>query len=243
MDNVKYRKRAEPVSSLKVICFDLDDTICTLGEGERKARLILIDRLSQESGIPRDEIARVYDIEWAKIKTDYMSLVKDGLDDIDIREKNMISVLEILDLESNPLEYAKLYCTETMGGIHIFPDARGVMDALGEKYKLTMITNGASAWQREKIEKLDIGGYFEEIIVSGELGHHKPSPKIFNEMTDRMGVTPTEIIYIGNDYRKDIQGAKDAGWRTAWVKRTDEVRDETVPDYTISELSDLLDLL
>ncbi len=231
------------MNSLKVICFDLDDTICSLRDGEYRARLILIDKLLHASGVSRDEIARVYDIEWAKIKKDYMSLVKDGLDDIDIREKHMISVLELVDLESNPLEYAQVYCTETMGGIHIFPDARGVMDALGEKYKLAMITNGASAWQREKIEKLDIGNYFEEIIVSGELGHHKPSPKIFNEMTEMMGVTPAEIIYIGNDYRKDIQGAKDAGWRTAWVKRTDEVRDETVPDYTISELSELLDLL
>ncbi|MBT3284905.1 HAD family hydrolase [Candidatus Bathyarchaeota archaeon] len=231
------------MSSLKVICFDLDDTICTLGEGERRARLILIEKLVQESEVSRDEITRAYDNEWAKIKTNYMSLVKDGLDDIDIREKLMISVLEIIDSEVNPQEYAKLYCSETMSGIHIFPDARGVMDALGEKYQLAMITNGASAWQREKIEKLDIEGYFEEIIVSGELGHHKPSPKIFNEMTGRMGVTPNEIIYIGNDYRKDIQGAKATGWRTAWVKRTDEVRDETVPDYTISELSELLKIL
>lgn len=231
------------MSSLKVVCFDLDDTICTLGEGERKARLILIDKLSKESGVPGDEIANVYDIEWTKIKTDYMSLVKDGFDDIDIREKHMTSVLKIIDLESSPLEYAQLYCSETMGGIHIFPDARGVMDVLGEKYRLAMITNGASAWQREKIKKLEIEGYFEEIIVSGELGHHKPNPKIFDEMTQRTGVKSSETIYIGNDYRKDIQGAKDAGWKAAWVKRTDEVRDELVPDYTINELSELLDFL
>jgi len=228
---------------LKVVCFDLDDTICTLGEGERKARLIIIDKLSQESGVPRDEIARVYDTEWAKIKIDYMGLVNDGFDDIDIREKNMVSVLEIIDFDSNPLEFAQIYCSETMDGIHIFPDAMNVIKALGKKYRLAMITNGASAWQREKIEKLDIGGYFEKIIVSGELGHHKPNQKIFNEMTQRTGVKSSEIIYIGNDYRKDIQGAKDAGWKTAWVKRTDEVRDEIVPDYTINELSELLDFL
>lgn len=231
------------MSSLKVVCFDLDDTICDLWEGEHKARLILIDKLSQESGVPRDEITRVYDIEWAKIKIDYMSLVTDGLDEIDIREKHMIEVLDIIDLESSPSQYAELHCNEKMDGIYIYPDARNVMDTLKKKYRLTMITNGALSWQREKIEKLDIEDYFEEIIVSGELGHHKPSPKIFEEMTKRTGVNPSEIIYIGNDYRKDIQGAKTSGWRTIWVKRTDEERDETVPDYTISELSELLDFL
>jgi 2-haloalkanoic acid dehalogenase type II len=231
------------VSSLKVVCFDLDGTICDLWEGENRARLLLIDRLVQESGVPRDELANVYDVEWAKIKLEYMDLVADGLEDIDIRKKHMSKILDTIGLESSPLKYAEVFCSETMDGIYIYPDAMKVMDVLGKKHRLTMITNGASKWQREKIEKLGIGGYFDEIIVSGELGHHKPSPRIFQEMTQRTGVDPSEIIYVGNDYRKDIHGAKSAGWRTAWVKRTDEVRDETVPEYTITELSELLDLI
>jgi len=231
------------VGSLKVVCFDLDSTICDLWDGEHRARLILINRLSSESGVPSDKLADVYDMEWSKIKPEYMGLVADGLEDIDIRKKHMDKIFDIIGLESSPLECAEVFCSETMDGIYIYPDVRGVMDALGEKYRLTMITNGASKWQREKIEKLGIGGYFEEIIVSGELGHHKPSPGIFQEMTKRTGVNPGEIIYVGNDYIKDIHGAKSSGWRTAWVKRTDEVRDETVPDYTINELSELLDLI
>jgi HAD superfamily hydrolase (TIGR01549 family) len=231
------------MNSLNVVCFDLDGTICDLWEGENRARLVLIDGLAQESGVPRDELAGVYDVEWAKIKLNYMGLVADGLENIDIREKHMGKILDIIGLESKPLDYAQIFCSETMDGIYIYPDAMKVMDALGEKYKLTMITNGASKWQREKIEKLSIGGYFDEILVSGELGHHKPSPVIFQEMTQRTGVNSSEIIYIGNDYIKDIHGAKSSGWRTAWVKRTDEVRDETVPNYTINELSELLDLI
>lgn len=228
---------------MKVVCFDLDGTISDLGDGENRARLIIIDRLAQESGVPREEVTGVYDIEWAKTKLEYMSLVADGLEDIDIRERHMGKVLDIIGLDSSPLEYAEVYCSETMDGIYIYPDAMKVMDELGKKYRLTMITNGASKWQREKIEKLGIGSYFDEIIVSGELGYHKPSPVIFQEMTQRTGVDPGEIIYIGNDYMKDIHGAKSSGWRTAWVKRTDEVRDETVPDYTINELSEFLDLI
>jgi len=231
------------VSSLKVVCFDLDGTICDLWEGEHKARLILINQLADESGHHFEHVTEVYDTEWAKIKQEYMALVNEGMEEQDIREKHLETVLEIIGLEASSREYARIHCTETMDGIYIYTDARNVLDALKKKYMLTMITNGASLWQREKIEKLDIEGYFEELIVSGELGHHKPSPRIFEEMTRRTGVNPSEIIYIGNDYRKDIQGAKDAGWRAAWVKRTDEERDETVPDYSISELSELLDFL
>ena len=231
------------MSSLKVVCFDLDDTICDLWEGEHKARDSLIERLVEDSGYPRAHVSNIYDAEWVTFKGNYMALVADGLDEIDIREKHMRGVLKEIGIKGDSREYAGLHCTEKMDGIYLYPDARNVMDTLKKKYRLTMITNGASAWQREKIERLNIEGYFEEIIVSGELGHHKPSPKIFEEMTKRTGVNPSEIIYIGNDYRKDIQGAKTSGWRTVWVKRTEEKRNEAGPDYTINELSELLDFL
>ena len=229
--------------SLKVVCFDLDDTICDLWDGHQKARLTIIDKLSSESDYPRDAVARVYDIEWAIIKQDYMEMVSKGLDERDIREKLIKSVLEVIGLEASAGDYARLFGTETLKELYIFPDARTVMDTLGKKYRLTMITNGASVWQRAKIEKLQIEDYFEEIIVSGELGHHKPSSKIFEEMTRRTQVDASEIIYIGNNYPKDIIGAKESGWKAVWVKRNDEERDESVPDYVINELSELLNIL
>lgn len=229
--------------SLKVVCFDLDDTICDLGEGHQKAKLLIIDKLSRESKKPRDAVARAYDVEWTVIKQNYMELVSDGLDEQDIREKLINSILDVIGFEANAREYARLFGTETLKELHIFPDARTVMDTLGKKYRLTMITNGASIWQSAKIEKLDIEDYFEEIIVSGELGHHKPSKKIFEEMTRRTQVDESEIIYIGNNYLKDVVGAKESGWKVVWVKRDDEERDESVPDYVISELSELLDFL
>ena len=224
---------------MKAVCFDLDGTICDLWEAEGNARNTLITKLAEASGTDKDKIEEIYDSTWAEIKTRYMSWAGDGLDEVDIREKHMNRVFNALGQESGARELAELHCRETMDGIIIYPDAISVIESMGEKYRLCMITNGPPVWQREKIEKLDISKYFEEIIVSGELGHHKPSPRIFNEMTKRMNVEPSEIIYIGNDYRKDIMGADAAGWKTAWVNRQDEEVNAVEPTYQISELSDL----
>jgi putative hydrolase of the HAD superfamily len=57
-----------------------------------------------------------------------------------------------------------------------------------------------------------------------------------------MNTEPSKMIYIGNDYRKDVLGARDAGWKTVWVDRKDEKMDRSVPDWTINELSELLDI-
>lgn len=231
------------MNPIKAVCFDLDDTICDLWEGEKTARSKLLEIITERTGRNREEIAEVYDSEWDKVKQEYMNWVAKGLDEADLREMHMNNLFKVLSLDSGARELAELHCRTTMDDIYIYPDARTVLDKLKEKYRLCMITNGPPAWQREKIRKLGIEGYFEEIIVSGEIGHHKPDPKIFQEMTNRTGVPPSEIIYIGNDYRKDILGAKASGWHTAWVKRMEEARDETVPSHIINELSDLLDIL
>jgi 2-haloalkanoic acid dehalogenase type II len=224
---------------MKAVCFDLDGTICDLWEGEGNARTKLIDILSERTGREWDKVSKLYDKKWVNIKREYMSWVAKGLDEVDLREKHMNDVFEILGLEDGARDLAEFHCKTTMDGIIIYPDAIRVLESMGEKHRLCMITNGPPDWQREKIEKLDITKYFEEIIVSGDLGHHKPDSRIFNEMTQRMGVEPSEIIYIGNDYRKDIVGAHGVGWSTAWVNRQKEVFDEVEPTYTIKELSEL----
>lgn len=224
---------------MKAVCFDLDGTICDLWEGEGNARTKLIGKLSERSGIDLDKVASIYDIKWSNIKKDYMGWVAKGLDEVDLREKHMRDVFDIIGLTSGERELAEEHCRVTMDGIYIYPDAINVLESMGERYTLCMITNGPPVWQREKITKLGIEGYFKEIIVSGELGYHKPSPVIFKEMTTRMNVDPSEIIYIGNDYRKDIVGADGAGWSTAWVNRKNQEPEKVTPTYTINELSEL----
>ena len=224
---------------MKAVCFDLDGTICDLWEGEGNARIKLIDILSERTERARNEVSKLYDTKWANIKMEYMSWVAKGLDEADLREKHLNDVFEILGLEDGARELAEFHCKTTMDGIIIYPDAIRVLESIGEKHRLCMITNGPPDWQREKLEKLNISEYFEEIIVSGEIGHHKPSPKIFNEMTRRMAVEPSEIIYIGNDYRKDIVVANGVGWKTAWVNRQGQEIEDVNPTYIIKELSEL----
>lgn len=46
-------------------------------------------------------------------------------------------------------------------------------------YNLALITNGSSDSQWEKIKLLNIGDYFDLVLVSGDLPWEKPDPKIF----------------------------------------------------------------
>ena len=172
----------------------------------------------------------------------YWEMIDDGLTEHDIRATHLGMVIEEAWGEADPTEMAPLHIDTALEHMRVYPDASRVIEKLSEKYILTMITNGPRDLQQLKIDRLEFKDQFKEIIISGELGHHKPSPEIFNENTKRTGTPPEETVYIGNDYRKDIVGAHNAGWKTVWVNRNNEKPEEIIPDWTIKELTELLDI-
>jgi len=227
---------------MKNLCFDLDGTLLDYHIGELAARLKLRQEIAQLTDYPEDRIGRHYDIYWAQIKRHYWEMIDDGLTEHDIRGIHLNMIVEEAWGEADPAELAQLHIDTALEHMKLYPDAAKVIEHLSGKYTLTMITNGPRDLQRLKIDRLDFKDHFKEIIISGELGIHKPSPEIFNEITKRTGIPPTETVYIGNDYRKDIAGAHQAGWKTVWVNRKDEKPREITPDYTITGLTELLSI-
>ena len=83
--------------------------------------------------------------------------------------------------------------------------------------KLGIITNGRSETQRSKIKLLDIEEYFDEIIVSEEVGAEKPSSKPFEVMSERLDIAPENLIYVGDFPVNDIEASRKAGYTPVWV--------------------------
>ena len=126
----------------------------------------------------------------------------------------------------------------------VYDDVRSALDHLRTRFRLGLLTNGAPDLQREKIAGAGIGGYFDPIVVSGDLGFGKPDPRIFHEILSRAGVTSNEAIMVGNSLHSDIQGAHAAGMKAVWVNRAGTPRDDDiVPDWEVGDLTTLRRLL
>jgi putative hydrolase of the HAD superfamily len=85
---------------------------------------------------------------------------------------------------------------------------------------------------------------------SFELARAKPSPEVFKKPLARLaadGISPSEVLYIGNDMLNDVAAASINGCVTALFagdRRSLRLRDgderaDTVPDMIITELSQL----
>ena len=102
-----------------------------------------------------------------------------------------------------------------------FPETFGILDQLrsaGIKTGIiTNIPNHRVAPQWAKIRALGLPEKMDVIIVSGELGIHKPDVRIFEHAANALGVKPEECVFVGDDPDTDIPGALAAGMETVWL--------------------------
>ena len=69
-----------------------------------------------------------------------------------------------------------------------------------------IITDGYAHAQRQKLEAIHAYDYFNEIILTDELGkkYWKPHPKAFEIMKEKLKVEFDEMIYVGDNPQKDF---------------------------------------
>ena len=131
----------------------------------------------------------------------------------------------------------------------LFPEVTGVLDSLRGQYEFALITNtqGQKATGTHRISLYpELENFFKVIIVAGEGGTApKPDARPFHQCLDKLGISPVEAVYIGDDWRIDICGARDAGMHPIWLKHHTVQRnwpevEDSVP--VITSLEELLEL-
>jgi epoxide hydrolase-like predicted phosphatase len=113
------------------------------------------------------------------------------------------------------------------------PDERmidAVRRARREGVKTGLISNSwgeGLAYDDGMLEEL-----FDAVVISGDVGLHKPDPEIFHLGAERIGVPPEDCVFV-DDLRENCAGAEGVGM-TAILHRG--------PDLTLPELERLLEL-
>ena len=130
------------------------------------------------------------------------------------------------------------------------PDGVGpLLERLAGGHRLAILSNwplaatidryvAAKGWDR----------HFGAIVVSQRVGTIKPHPAIFAAALEALGAPRAEaVLHVGDDWDADIVGAKEAGWRAAYLARrhsdsplpSSDRDDRAVPDLEITSLDQL----
>jgi len=139
---------------------------------------------------------------------------------------------------------------EATGRHVVFPETQETVLALFRRgYRLGLVSNTTSSSEVPRLlEELGIAGCFEAVVLSCVVGIRKPDPSILLMATERMGVRPERCAYIGNQPRRDVAAAREAGFAQTVILRDpksppDLAQDVAlIPSHTIDNLKELLEL-
>lgn len=124
----------------------------------------------------------------------------------------------------------------------LYDGARELLDALVGRARLGIVTNGLSEVQRARIERLDLGRYFDAVIISSEVGVTKPRREIFDLAFEQLGSPdPATALMIGDSLTSDVRGGRDFGIATCWFNQHGAVAGPA--DTVTHEVVDLAQIL
>ena len=120
----------------------------------------------------------------------------------------------------------------------------GAEDALENLSAYTCcIASNAGASDAEDMKKglarVCAEGYFSYFICSKEIGFEKPDPRFFRSVVETIGTDPGNCIMIGDNYEKDIAGAKNAGMMTILFNPSDRTGPFPLADSVIHRMDEL----
>ncbi|MCA9173328.1 MAG: HAD family hydrolase [Planctomycetales bacterium] len=127
---------------------------------------------------------------------------------------------------------------------HVRPDARVqqlLAQLAGQKFRLAVASNGSSDLQRRKLQAAGLAEFpWDAVAISGELGIAKPARQLFERVASALRTRPNRILMVGDDWRRDVLGARDAGWQSCWVTWGRTPPRETPAVWQVERTTDLL---
>ncbi len=122
--------------------------------------------------------------------------------------------------------------------LELDPDVVDVLEDLSRHYRLAMLSNDIGSWSRHLRSHFGLDEYFEEAVISGDVGVRKPEERIYRIVLERLGLKPQECVFV-DDRPGNLEPAAALGMRTVLYNRDGHDYDgEQI--HSLAELPDLL---
>ncbi|MFC4321347.1 HAD family hydrolase [Litchfieldia salsa] len=230
---------------MDTIIFDVDDTLYDQAQSFHKT----VRKLFQEP-FSDEEIDQLY-----KASRKYSEILFDQSEAGEIsqfewqtgRIMSAFKDINIIINAEKAITFHETYVTEQKN-ITLFPEVEELLNVLYKDGKqLGILTNGEEKHQVMKIKQLSLSRWIpaEMTFISGAIGHAKPKREVFDFIEQKMDLDQIKTVYIGDNFEKDIFGAKQAGWQAIWMNhRKKDLPTNAIykPDKEVHSAKELLEL-
>lgn len=224
---------------IKAVIFDLDDTLYDYKGAHRKAMPFLVSYAETELGMSGERFLRETD-----------ALLQEQLAELGDRagaHSRAIRFQRMMERNGLPLRHAPVLCdlywTALLQFIQPAPGAKDLLAALRQRgIRIGLGSDMTADWQLKKLQKLGLLDFFNFVVTSEESAE-KPDSRLFALCTKKADCTPAECLFVGDNLRKDVQGANAFGMHGVWLQPSDAEASKQPYITRVADLSGILSLV
>ena len=215
---------------IQAILFDLDGT--------------LLDRDASIEPFLREQLKRykLHHLPFEKYRDRFIELDEHGYAD---KQKVFQTLITEFAIPITVEELVADFRLNSWKNCKTFPGAAKVLGQLRSRgYKLGIVTNGSVELQQAKLIESGLLARVDEAPISEKEQLRKPDQQIFALAAERLGVSTTECVFVGDNLETDISGAYNAGMKPVWFKGflPWPANLSIVPGHTVTALTELLSI-
>jgi YjjG family noncanonical pyrimidine nucleotidase len=217
------------------LIFDADGTLFDFDLGETAALQLTTRRHGFEYSA---RLHHAYKI----ISADLWGAFERGEVDLKhLRVERFERLFDELEIDVDPESFNSDFMRDLGQQTQLLPGAESLVRRLSSRFRLLLATNGIAIVQRARFSRSSIRRYFEEVVISDEIGVAKPQPEYMEVVFSRMGHPPkSEVLMIGDSLSSDIAAGAGFGIDTCWFNPNGIALDGgPQPKFTITDLSEI----
>jgi putative hydrolase of the HAD superfamily len=221
---------------IRVVLSDLDDTLFDHHRATRHALLHVTRVVPWFETWSLDELDRRHREQLEALHVDVLA-GRTSTDDARVeRFRRLLAAASGSFGEGRAADVARAYRQAYETCWHPVAGARDLLAAIkAVGLSVAIVTNNQLIEQQQKIERLCLTEYIDELVTSEEVGSSKPAGEIFQAALERTGASADHAVMVGDAWATDIDGARAAGVRAVWLNRFGQPS----PDRSVSELVSL----
>ena len=198
------------MTSIKTIAFDLYNTLIAF-EAPKHFFLQLYKKSNNGFGLELTDYLRLV------MSTDLNKLFEMLPPEFKIRYNSNCNILN-----------------QELNSVTIYEEVINTLTHLKQQYQLVLISNLATPYKAPFYHH-KLNQYFDHCLFSCDEGALKPHGTLFKKAATLTKSSSNEILMIGDSYKSDIIGAKNAGWHYLMINRTRPIKN----DYEIDSLMEI----
>ena len=223
---------------IRTITIDLDDTLWPIGPVIKRAESRLFAWLGEH--YPR--ITAMFSPEAIRdVRNKVITEHADRIHDLSFLRRTVLGkISEAAGYGTDMVDDAFAIFNEERNNVDVYPDVRPALATLGQSYTLIAVTNGNA-----NLNTIGLRDLFDDVVSAAMAGAAKPSRRIFDVAVRAGGAEAHETLHVGDHPEHDVDGARQAGLRSAWVNRDGQQWPSSLPepDEVVDDIGHLARLL